>query len=38
MEIMMEKIKKQDEMIDILTKRSLLQEKEIRDLQKIKSA
>src|SRR5688572_25170983 len=38
MEIIMEKIKKQDEMIEILTKRSLQQEKEILDLKKMKSA
>jgi chromosome segregation ATPase len=38
MEIILEKIKKQDEMIEILTKRSLQQEKEILDLKKMKSA
>jgi chromosome segregation ATPase len=38
MEIIMEKIKKQDEVIEILTKRSLQQEKEILDLKKMKSA
>jgi hypothetical protein len=38
MEIIMEKMKKQDEMIEILTKRSLQQEKEILDLKKMKSA
>ncbi|WP_028775723.1 hypothetical protein [Shimazuella kribbensis] len=38
MQIIMEKIKKQDEMIEILTKRSLQQEKEILDLKQMKSA
>jgi chromosome segregation ATPase len=38
MEIIMEKIKKQDEMIEILTKRSLQQDKEIMDLKQMKSA
>lgn len=38
MEIILKKIKKQDEMIEILTKRSLQQEKEIMDLKQIKSA